>query len=166
MVLGMSLATFTAVHVVISLIGIAAGLIVVVGMLSASRLPGWTALFLSTTVLTSVTGFFFPAAHVLPSHIVGVISLAVLPVTIVALYAKRLAGSWRWIYVTGSVLALYLNSFVGVVQAFLKVPALNGLAPTQSEPPFLVAQLMVVALFVVLGTRAVMKFRPTAPRPG
>jgi hypothetical protein len=84
----------------------------------------------------------------------------------VALYAKRLAGSWRWIYVTGSVLALYLNSFVGVVQAFLKVPALNGLAPTQSEPPFLVAQLMVVALFVVLGTRAVMKFRPTAPRPG
>jgi hypothetical protein len=166
MVLGMSLATFTAVHVVISLIGIAVGLIVVVGMLSASRLPGWTALFLSTTVLTSVTGFFFPAAHVLPSHIVGVISLAVLPVTIVALYAKRLAGSWRWIYVTGSVLALYLNSFVGVVQAFLKVPALNGLAPTQSEPPFLVAQLMVVALFVVLGTRAVMKFRPTAPRPG
>jgi hypothetical protein len=166
MILGMSLATFTAVHVVISLIGIAAGLIVVVGMLSARRLPGWTALFLSTTVLTSVTGFFFPAAHVLPPHIVGVISLVVLAVTIVALHVKRLAGSWRWIFVTGSILALYLNSFVGVIQAFLKVPALNRLAPTQSEQPFLVAQLMVVALFVLLGIRAVMKFRPTVPRPG
>ena len=166
MILGMSLATFTAVHVVISLIGIAAGLIVVVGMLSASRLPGWTALFLTTTVLTSVTGFFFPAAQVLPSHIVGVISLVVLAITLVALYVKRLAGSWRWIYVAGAVLALYLNSFVGVVQAFLKVPALNRLAPTQSEPPFLVAQLAVVALFVVLGIRAAMRFRPAVPRAG
>ena len=166
MILGMSLATFTAVHVVISLIGIAAGLIVVVGMLSASRLPGWTALFLATTVLTSVTGFFFPAAQVLPSHVVGVISLVVLAITLVALYVKRLAGSWRWIYVAGAVLALYLNSFVGVVQAFLKVPALNRLAPTQSEPPFLVAQLTVMALFVVLGIRAAMKFRPAVPRTG
>ena len=166
MILGMSLATFTAVHVVISLIGIAAGLIVVVGMLSASRLPGWTALFLTTTVLTSVTGFFFPAAQVLPSHVVGVISLVVLAITLVALYGKRLAGSWRWIYVAGAVLALYLNSFVGVVQAFLKVPALNRLAPTQSEPPFLVAQLTVVALFVVLGIRAVTRFRPAVPRTG
>ena len=166
MILGMSLATFTAVHVVISLIGIAAGLIVVVGMLSASRLPGWTALFLATTVLTSVTGFFFPAAQVLPSHVVGVISLVVLAITLVALYVKRLAGSWRWIYVAGAVLALYLNSFVGVVQAFLKVPALNRLAPTQSEPPFLVAQLAVVALFVVLGIRAAMRFRPAVPRTG
>lgn len=130
MILGMSLATLTAVHVVISLIGIAAGLIVVVGMLSVSRLPGGTALFLTTTVLTSVTGFVFPAAHVLPPHIVGVISLVVLAVTIVALYVKRLAGSWRWIYVIGSVLALYLNSFVGVIQAFLKVPVLNRMAPT------------------------------------
>lgn len=166
MILGMSLATFTAVHVVISLIGIAAGLIVVVGMLSASRLPGWTALFLVTTVLTSVTGFFFPAAQVLPSHVVGVISLVVLAITLVALYGKRLAGSWRWIYVAGAVLALYLNSFVGVVQAFLKVPALNRLAPTQSEPPFFVAQLTVMALFVVLGIWAAMKFRPAVPRTG
>ena len=118
------------------------------------------------TGTSSVTGFFFPAAHVLPSHIVGVISLVVLAVTIVALYVKRLAGSWRWIFVIGSILALYLNSFVGVIQAFLKVPALNRPAPTQPEPPFLVAQLMVVALFVVLGIRAVMKFRPTVPRPG
>jgi hypothetical protein len=163
MILGMSLATFTAVHVVISLIGIAAGLIVVVAMLSASRLPGWTALFLATTVLTSVTGFFFPATQVLPSHVVGVISLVVLAITLPALYVKRLAGSWRWIYVVGAILALYLNSFVGVVQAFLKVPALNRLAPTQSEAPFLVAQLAVVALFVVLGIRAVARFRPAAP---
>jgi hypothetical protein len=166
MILGMSLATFTAVHVVISLIGIAAGLVVVVGMLSASGLPGWTALFLATTVLTSVTGFFFPAAQVLPSHVVGAISLVVLTITLVALYLKRLAGSWRWIYVAGAVLAVYLNAFVGVVQAFLKVPALNRLAPTQSEPPFLVAQLTVVALFVVLGIRAAMKFHPAVPRTG
>jgi len=166
MILGMSIATFTAMHVVISLIGIAAGLIVVVGILSASRLPGWTALFLVTTVLTSVTGFFIPAAHVLPSHIVGVISLVVLAVTIVALYVQRFAGSWRWIYVTGAVLALYLNVFVGVIQAFLKVPVLSRLATTQSEPPFLVAQLMVLALFVVLGILAVMKFRPAVSRPG
>ena len=166
MILGMSLATFTALHVVISLVGIAAGLIVVAGMLSASRLPGWTALFLIATVLTSVTGFFFPAARVLPSHIFGVVSLVVLAVTIPALYVKRLAGSWRWIYVAGAVFALYLNSFIGVVQAFLKIPALNRLAPTQSEPPFLVAQLALAALFVVLGIQAARRFRPAVPRTG
>ena len=166
MILGMSLATFTAVHVVISLVGIAAGLIVVAGMLSASRLPGWTALFLIATVLTSVTGFFFPAARVLPSHIFGVVSLVVLAVTIPALYVKRLAGSWRWIYVAGAVFALYLNSFIGVVQAFLKIPALNRLAPTQSESPFLVAQLALAALFVVLGIQAARRFRPAVPRTG
>jgi MFS family permease len=166
MIFGMSLAVFTAMHVVISLIGIVAGLIAVVGILSAMRLPGWTALFLAATVLTSVTGFFFPVAHVLPSHIVGVISLLVLAVTIVALYVKRFAGSWRWIYVTGTVLALYLNVFVGVIQAFLKIPILNRLAPTQSEGPFIIAQLMVMALFVVLGVLAVRKFRPAIPTPG
>ena len=165
MVLGMSIATFTAVHVAISLIGIATGVIVVVGMLNVRRLPGWTALFLVTTVLTSVTGFLFPAAHVLPSHVVGVISLVVLAVTLVALYVRRLAGSWRWIYVTGAVLALYLNVFVGVVQAFQRVPALRRLAPTQSEPPFLVAQLLVLTIFVLLGIRAVVKFRPVVPQP-
>ena len=166
MILGMSLATFTVVHVVISLIGIATGLIVLVGMLIARRLPGWTALFLATTVLTSVSGFFFPSERVLPSHIIGVISLVVLPVAIMALYVQRLSGAWRWIYVTGALLALYLNVFVLVVQAFLKVPALNRLAPTQSEPPFLVAQLATVATFSVLGILAVMKFRPMVPRPG
>jgi hypothetical protein len=149
----------------VSLIGIVSGLIVLVGLLGAQRLCGWTALFLATTVVTSVTGFFFPRDHVLPSHIVGVISLGVLAVTMVALSVHRLAGSWRWIYVVGAVLALYLNVFVGVVQAFEKLPFLSRLAPTQSEPPFLIAHLLVLAIFVGLGIGAVRRFRPTAARP-
>ena len=165
MVLGMSLATFTTMHVVISLIGIASGFVVLLGMLSASRLPRWTAVFLATTVLTSVTGFLFPFTQVLPSHIVGVISLVVLLLALVALYGKGLAGSWRWIYVIGSVFALYLNVFVLVVQSFLKIPHLNRLAPTQTEPPFLIAQLLVVALFVFLGVLAVRRFHPAPARP-
>jgi hypothetical protein len=164
MILGMSTATFTEVHVVVSLIAIVSGVIVAVGMLSARRLPGWTALFLITTVLTSVTGFLLPSEHVLPSHVVGVISLVVLVVALLALYVFRLAGPWRWLYVGSAVLALYLNVFVGVVQAFQKVPVLSRLAPTQSEPPLLVAQLMVLAIFAVLGIRAVIRFRPAASR--
>src|SRR5436309_15507750 len=135
-ILGMSTEAFTAVHVVISLIGIGAGVRVVGGMLNARRLPGWTRLFLATTVLTSVTGFFFPRDHLLPSDIVGVISLAALAVSALALHRFHLAGSWRWIYVVCAVLSLYLNVFVGVIQAFQKVPVLSRLAPTQSEPPF------------------------------
>jgi hypothetical protein len=162
MVLGMSEATFTVVHVVLSLIGIAAGIIVLVGMFGARRFPGWTALFLVTTVLTSVTGFFFPRDHLMPSHIVGIISLIVLAIAILALYRYRLARAWRWIYVICAVLALYLNVFVGVVQAFQKLPALVRLAPTQSEPPFLAAQLIVLAIFVVLGISAAIKYRPAA----
>jgi hypothetical protein len=164
MILGMSLAVFTVTHVVISLIGIVAGVVVLAGMLGARRRPGWTALFLSTTVLTSVTGFLFPSERVLPSHVVGVISLVVLAVALLALYRFRLTGAWRWLYVISAV--LYLNVFVGVVQSFQKLPALSRLAPTQSGPPFLVAQLMVMALFVVLGIFAVMKYRPGLPRPG
>jgi uncharacterized membrane protein SirB2 len=146
--------------VILSLIGIFAGLVVLAGMFGSKKLDGWTALFLATTVLTSVTGFFFPADKLLPSHIVGILSLVVLAVTLVALYGYRLAGSWRWIYVSGAVLALYLNVFVGVVQAFAKVPVLKALAPTQSEPPFLVAQLVVLVIFVVLGIVAARKFHP------
>ena len=116
----------------------------------------WTATFLLTTILTSLTGFLFPFGPILPSHIVGAISLAVLAVAVVALYYYRLAGAWRWIYVTAAVLALYLNVFVGVVQAFLKVPALNALAPTQAEPPFAIAQGLVLILFIVLGIVAAM----------
>jgi hypothetical protein len=158
MILGMSTSTFTLVHVVLSLMGIFSGVIVLFGMFSSKRLNGWTALFLATTVLTSVTGFFFPRDHLLPSHIVGIISLVVLAVAILARYVYHLVGPWRRIYVVSAVLALYLNVFVGVVQAFLKVPFLNGLAPTQTEPPFLITQLVVLALFVMLTVVAAIRF--------
>jgi hypothetical protein len=160
MILGMSTPTFTLVHVVLSLIGIVSGVFVLFGMLSSNRLLRWTAVFLATTVLTSATGFFFPRDELLPSHIVGIISLAVLAVAIVALYVYRLAGSWRWIYVASAALALYLNVFVGVVQAFLKVPLLNALAPKQNEPFFLVAQIVVLAIFIVIGIVVGRSFRP------
>ena len=159
MILGMTTSTFTLLHVLISLAGIGSGFIVVYGLLTGKRLDGWTAIFLATTVLTSLTGFLFPVEHLLPSHVVGIISLLVLAIAILARYALHLAGAWRWVYVVCSVLALYLNSFVAVVQSFLKVPALKALAPTQKEPPFLVAQLIVMALFIVLGIFAVKKFQ-------
>jgi hypothetical protein len=158
MILGMTTSTFTLLHVLISLAGIGSGFIVVYGLLTGRRLDGWTAIFLTTTVLTSLTGFLFPVEHLLPSHVVGIISLIVLAVAILARYALHLAHAWRWIYVVCAVLALYLNSFVAVVQSFLKVPALKVLAPTQKEPPFLIAQLIVMALFIVLGTFGVKKF--------
>jgi len=158
MILGMTTSTFTLLHVLISLAGIGSGFIVVYGLLTGRRLDGWTAIFLTTTVLTSLTGFLFPVEHLLPSHVVGIISLIVLAVAILARYALHLAQAWRWIYVVCAVLALYLNSFVAVVQSFLKVPALKALAPTQKESPFLIAQLIVMALFIVLGTFGVKKF--------
>ena len=158
--LGMSLSTFTLVHVLISLVGIASGLVVLYGLLSGKRLDGWTALFLISTVLTSVTGFGFPFDHLLPSHKVAILSLVLLAIAILARYGLHMAGAWRWIYVVTAVMALYLNVFVLVFQGFEKVPALKALAPTQSEPPFLVAQLLVLALFIVLGIFAVKKFHP------
>jgi hypothetical protein len=160
MILGMSADTFTQVHVILSLVGIVSGLIVLFGMLGAKKLNGWAALFLATTVLTSVTGFFFPVSGFMPSHAIGILSLVFLAAAIIAFYVYRLAGPWRWIYVVGAVVALYFNVFVGVVQAFMKVPFLEPLAPTQSEPPFLVAQLAVMTIFVVLGVLAVRKFHP------
>jgi hypothetical protein len=163
MILGMSLATFTVVHTVLSLIGIVTGLVVLLGMLGGRKLDSWTAIFLATTVLTSVTGFFFPFAKLLPSHIVGIISLVILAIALVALYGIHLAGAWRWIYVAGAVLALYLNVFVGVVQAFQKLAFLQPFAPTQSEPPFIVAQVVVLAIFVVLGFLALRSFHPEMP---
>ena len=162
MILGMSTSTFTLVHVVLSLVGILAGFVVLFGMFSSKSLDGWTALFLATTVLTSVTGFFFPTDHILPSHIVGIVSLVVLAFAILARYVYHLAGAWRWIYVVGAVLALYLNVFVGVVQAFQKLPFLASLAPTQSEPPFLIAQAVVLVIFIALGVVAVRSFHPPA----
>ena len=164
MVLGMSLATFTLLHVLISLVGIATGFVVLYGMLRSDRLPTWTAVFLVTTILTSVTGFFFPFERLLPSHVVGVISLVVLAFSLLGLYAFHLAGRWRAIYVVTAVIALYLNTFVLVTQMFLKIPPLTALAPTQSEPPFAIAQLVVLAAFIWLGYRAVRAFHPgTAP---
>lgn len=153
------LKTFTLIHVAISLIGIASGFVVVFGLLTGRHLRGWTALFLASTVATSVTGFGFPIVHFGAPHWVGVISLVVLAVAILALYAFRLAGAWRWIYVVGAVLALYLNVFVGVVQAFQKLPSLKVLAPTQSEPTFLLTQLVVIGLFITLAIVAAIKFR-------
>jgi hypothetical protein len=156
----MSVATFTLVHVALSLVGILTGLIVLFGMFSSKKLATSTALFLATTVLTSATGFFFPRDHILPAHIVGVISLALLAIAIFALYERQLAGSWRWIYVAGAVAALYLNVFVGVVQAFQKLPFFASLAPTQSEPPFVVAQVVVLVTFIALGVLALRSFHP------
>jgi hypothetical protein len=152
------MATFTLLHVLISLAGIGTGFIVVYGLLTGKRLDGWTAIFLVTTVLTSLTGFLFPFTHLLPSHIVGVISLLVLALAMFGRYVRHLTGAWRWIYVVGSVLALYLNVFVAIVQAFLKVPALKAMAPKQTEPPFVLAQIVAMALFLVLGIVAVKKF--------
>ena len=160
--LGMSLATCTFVHVLISLIAIASGFVVVFGLLGGRRLESWTAIFLTTTVLTSVTGFGFPFEHLLPSHKVGIISLVVLAIAIAARYAFHLAGAWRSIYAVGATLALYLNFFVLVVQSFEKAPPLKELAPTQSEPPFLFTQLVVLALFLALGSLATIRFRRAA----
>ncbi len=159
MILGLSLSTFTLFHVILSFVGIGSGFLVAYGFLKAKRYDCGTAIFLVTTVLTSVTGFFFPVKHLLPSHVVGIISLLVLALAILARYALHLVGAWRWIYVVTAMFALYLNVFVLVVQAFEKVPALKALAPTQKEPPFLIAQLAVMAVFIVLGVFAVKNFR-------
>jgi hypothetical protein len=146
---------YTLVHVVLSLVGIASGLVVLLGLLAGKRHNASTAVFLATTAATSLTGYGFPFEHLLPSHIVGAISLLVLALAIYARYARHLAGTWRTVYIIGAVIALYLNVFVLVVQSFMKVPVLHDLAPTQSEPPFAVAQLAVLVLFIVLGTLAV-----------
>jgi hypothetical protein len=150
MIFGMTTSTFTFVHVVLSLMGIGSGCVIVCGLLAGKRLDGWTALFLASTVATSVTGFGFPFDHVLPSHIVGVMSLLVLAVAILARYALHLAGVWRRFYVVNVVIALYLNVFVLIVQLFLKVPSLKEMAPTQ---------LVFLALFVVLALAAASRFR-------
>jgi hypothetical protein len=157
-IFGMTLGTYTFLHVLISLVGIGSGLIVMFGLLSGKRLDGWTGLFLASTVLTSVTGFGFPFEHLLPSHIVGVISLLILAAAIPARYVFHLTGAWRRIYVVSAGMALYLNVFVLVAQAFLKVPALKALAPTQKEPPFLIAQLAVLLVFTGLIILATKKF--------
>jgi len=162
MMLGLSLSTYTIIHVIISLIAIVTGFIAVFGMLTGNRMASWTAIFLVTTVLTSVTGFGFPFDHFLPSHAVGAISLVFLAIALFAIYVKHLAGAWRWIYVVSAIVALWFNVFVLIVQSFMKISALKALAPTQSEPPFQIAQGAALVLFVVLTILAVRKFRPVA----
>jgi hypothetical protein len=148
----------------LSLVGIASGFAVVYGLIVSKRLDGWTALFLWTTVATSVTGFLFPVDRFLPSHGVGIVSLIVLAIAILARYRFRLAGGWRRTYVIAAVIALYLNVFVLIVQLFRKLPSLKAIAPTQSEPPFQVSQLIALLVFGVLATRAAMKLRGEPPR--
>lgn len=160
MIFGFPLDVFTNVHVAISLIAIASGLIVLFGMLASNRLVGWTGLFLFTTILTSVTGFMFSISGFTPAVGTGAVSLVVLAIALLALYGKHLAGAWRWIYVATAVTALYFNMLVLIVQAFQKVPMLKPLAPTQSERPFLIAQGAALAIFVVLGIVAAVRFRP------
>ena len=156
----MILQIYTIIHTLISLVAIFTGFVVLFGMLAGKRLDGWTKWFLITTVLTSVTGFFFPFHGFTPAHGVGIISLIVLAIAGFARYPRHLAGHWRWIYVVTAVIALYFNVFVGVVQAFLKVPILHALAPTQTEPPFKLTQLLVLGIFVLLGIVAAIRFRP------
>jgi hypothetical protein len=152
--------TLLTIHVALSLIGIVSGLVVFYEMLVGKQSGGWTALFLITTILTSVTGFPLPPFGFDPPRAVGVLSLVLLAVAVVALYAFKLAGAWRWLYVITALAALWLNVFVGIIQAFAKLPALHALAPTQSEPPFLITQLVVLVIFVVLGIVALRRFHP------
>jgi hypothetical protein len=156
----MSLATYTLIHVIISLIGIGSGLIVLFGMFGGKRLDGMTALFLATTAMTSLTGFGFPIAHVTPGIILGILSLVVLVIAIPARYSFRMAGKWRAIYVVTAVIALYFNCFVLIAQSFLKVPSLHALAPKGNEAPFAIAQGSLLLLFIVAGILAVKKFHP------
>ncbi len=161
MILGMSLASFTQLHVIISLVAIISGIAVVIGMLGAKRLPGLTALFLATTAATSVTGFMFPTAFD-AADVIGIISLVFLASAILALYTYKLAGAWRGVYVVSAMAALYFNCFVLVVQSFMKIPFFHALAPTQKEPPFAVAQGVLLILFIGLGVAAFKRFRPLA----
>ena len=164
MIFGMSTATYTLLHVLIRLAGIASGFIVVLGLLAGKSLNGWTGFFLTTTALTSITGFGFPIEHLTPGLILGIISLVVLALTIPARYVFHMSGAWRRVFVIGSALALYFNVFVLVVQSFEKVPALKAAAPTQKEPPFVIAQVLVLVLFTALTILATIRFHPESTR--
>lgn len=165
MILGVSVGAFTLLHVVITLVAIGSGLIAVGGMFASHKLPGTTALFLFTTALTSVTGFLFPIHGFTPALGVGALACVILAIALFALYKERLVGAWRWIYAITAIISLYLNVFVLVAQSFIKVSALNALAPTQSEPPFAITQAAVLVIFIVIGLIAAVKFRPvTAAR--
>jgi len=160
--LDLSLSTFTMLHVIISLVGIVSGIIVLLGLLGSRRTPGWTALFLLTTILTSVTGFGFPFTKLLPSHMIGILSLVLLAIACIALYGMKLTGAWRWIYAVTAMIALYLNIFVLIIQSFLKIPALTALAPGNppSGPVFAVVQGLVLVVFVIVIVATARRFRP------
>jgi len=164
MILGMSTATYTFLHVLISLVGIGSGAVVVLGFLTGRQLDRWTAVFLVTTAATSITGFGFPFDHLQRAHIVAILSLITLAIAAPARYVFHLSGAWRGIYVVGSAIALYFNVFVLVVQSFEKVPVLKVLAPTQKEPPFLVVQLLVLLVFGALTIFATVRFHPERPQ--
>jgi hypothetical protein len=151
---------FLQIHVALSLVALVAGLIVIYGWLSGKAFAALTVLFLATLILTSITGFPLPPFGFDPPRTVGVVSLILLAAAVLALYALRLSGPWRWIYVVTAMTALYLDAFVGVIQAFAKLPFLHKLAPTQSEPPFVIVQIVVFVIFVVLGILAVRRFHP------
>jgi hypothetical protein len=153
------LAAFTVFHVLLSLVGIAAGFVAVFGLIGGRWLGLWISVFLWTTVLTSATGFFFPFKGITPGIILGIISLVVLALALLALYGKKMAGGWRTVFVITAVMAEYFNFFVLIAQSFEKVPALHALAPTNSEGPFKIAQLTALILFVVLGFLATRNFR-------
>jgi hypothetical protein len=154
----MALEYLTLIHVIISLVGIASGFGTVAGLLGARVFPRWTGVFFATTVATSVTGFFFPFRGFTPAFAFGVVSLFLLAVAIYALCVRRLAGVWRKTYAVTDLMALYLNFFVLIAQMFTKVPEIRALAPTQTEPPFLVTQLLATAMFVGMGFLAVTRF--------
>src|SRR3982074_215701 len=166
MILGISLSTFTTVHEIISLIAIVAGIIVMFGLLGSNRMPGMTAIFLLFTILTSATGFLIPpllSEKLLPSHMIGILSLVLLAIACIALYVMQLSGPWRWIYAVTAMISLYLNIFVLIIQAFLKVPALTAVAPGNppSGPVFAVIQGVVLVFFILVIIGAVRRFRPT-----
>ena len=156
----MILHIYTIIHTLISLVTIFTGFVVVFGMLAGNRVDGWTKWFLTTAVLTTATGFFFPSHGFTPAISLGIISLPFLALTIYARYPKHFAGAWRWIYAIGAVICLYFNLFVLVVQTFEKVPALHAMAPTQTEPPFKFTQLIVLLVSVLLAIVAAIRFRP------
>src|SRR5882757_3567406 len=162
MILGMSLSTFTAVHVIISLIAIVSGIIVMFGLLGSKRMPGMTAIFLLFTILTNATGFLFPFEKLLPSHMIAILSLVMLAIACIALYGMKLSGAWRWIYVVTALLSLYFNVFVLVIQSFLKIPVLTALAPGNppAGPVFAVVQGIVLVFFVVMIIGVWRRFRP------
>src|SRR6266446_2871354 len=160
----MILHIYTVIHTLISLIAIFTGLIVVFGLIGGKRLDGWTKWFLITAVLTTATGFFFPFHGFTPAIGLGIISLPFLALTIFARYPKHLAGAWRWIYVIGAVICLYFNLFVLVVQSFEKIPALHALAPTQTEQPFKLTQLVLLFVLILLCIVALIRFRPEPAR--